>query len=250
MKQLIFEGAGWAGSDTSKATDVSNCRIRTRIRNNIGRVIYLEMGATIYGKTKPNFAERFFATTWITDCFYEDASWDKSRCFSRELSSLQEQHFEYNKANILQFVNNRLDCSFDNLEILNEGLYVFATEEPICDSSNGKYEPYQDQQYNINQLDGMEPIYTCDNRLSDYRIGYDSLITLPYMKKEFEHFDKQTLDKSKNGGTARFRFDNKGVITSVELNTGVWFRMSVGIEEVEEIINLIKQDHRLKLVRI
>ena len=44
MKTLIFEGAGWSEADTSKGTDVTNCRIRTRIRNNEGRVIYLEMG--------------------------------------------------------------------------------------------------------------------------------------------------------------------------------------------------------------
>ena len=43
MKTLVFEGAGWAGADTSKRTDVTNCRIRTRIKNREGRIIYLEM---------------------------------------------------------------------------------------------------------------------------------------------------------------------------------------------------------------
>ena len=61
MKTLIFEGAGWAGADISKATDVTNCRIRTCLRNNSGRVIYLEILCYHFEnpKTTPEWAKGF-----------------------------------------------------------------------------------------------------------------------------------------------------------------------------------------------
>lgn len=44
-----------------------------------------------------------------------DSKWDNNRNFSRKLQPLTNIHFEYNKENILKFVNEQLNCSFDNM---------------------------------------------------------------------------------------------------------------------------------------
>ena len=41
-KLIKFEGAGWEEADTSKATDMKNCRVRTTFINDHGQKIYLE----------------------------------------------------------------------------------------------------------------------------------------------------------------------------------------------------------------
>jgi len=134
MKTLIFEGAGWADADTSKATDVTNCRIRTRLRNNSGRVIYLEILCCHFEnpKTTPEWAKGMNYTAYIDSVFYSDSKWDNNRNFSRDLQPLTNIHFEYNKDNILKFVNEKLNCSFDNIVIYNNGeVRVHNSEEPL-----------------------------------------------------------------------------------------------------------------------
>lgn len=34
-KTIKFEGAGWSEADTSKATDMTNCRVRTEARKEL-----------------------------------------------------------------------------------------------------------------------------------------------------------------------------------------------------------------------
>src|SRR4051812_34013073 len=41
-KTLVFEGAGWDGT-AKQFPDIGNCRIRTRLKNDQGIVIYLEI---------------------------------------------------------------------------------------------------------------------------------------------------------------------------------------------------------------
>ena len=243
-KTLIFEGAEWADADTSKATDVGNCRIRTRIRNNKGRVIYLEMLCCNYNnsKTKPTWAKNLDYVTHIDFCFYEDAKWDKNMNFSKELAPLTKMHFEYNKDNILKFVNNYLDCSFDNMEVINEGLYVFRNDNPLCDCSNGNYIPFEDIEININELDGIKPLER-KGRWAVYKISLDSLMQIPYIKKHIEKNISERGDGwlSKENLNVVFRWDKDGIITSLDLHVAGCIRASA--EDVEKVINLIKYDH-------
>jgi len=301
MKTLIFEGAGWADADTSKATDVTNCRIRTRLRNNSGRVIYLEIlcchfenpkttpewakgmnytayidsvfyseskatdvtncrirtrlrnnsGRVIYleilcchfenPKTTPEWAKGMNYTAYIDSVFYSDSKWDNNRNFSRDLQPLTNIHFKYNKDNILKFVNEKLNCSFDNIVIYNNSeVRVHNSEVPLCDCSNGDYIPYKDIEVNISELNGIKPIYGKD-WYAAYKISYNSLMQLPYMRKYFEERAKWGQIPKKEDCKAYFRWDNNGIITDLELHAGVC--MGVSAEDIQTIIDLIKVDN-------
>jgi len=140
-KTLIFEGAGWADADISKATDVGNCRIRTRLRNNSGRVIYLEMGCCHFENPKitPKYAKGLNYATHIDYLFYCDSEEDNKNCFSKELEPLTNISFEYNKENILKFVNEKLNCSFDDMIVYNNNkIRVHDTIEPLCSCAEGE----------------------------------------------------------------------------------------------------------------
>lgn len=120
MKTLIFEGAGWPKAESA---DVGNCRIRTRIKTNDGRIVYLEMGCT------PNFRNSGFGFNLIphvSHCHTRENGNDPLRKFEGCLP------FEYNKKNILKWVNDNLNCSFTDLEVDNENIEVHATKEPLC----------------------------------------------------------------------------------------------------------------------
>jgi len=243
MKTLIFEGAGWADADISKATDVGNCRIRTRLRNNSGRVIYLEIICCRFENPKvtPEWAKGFNYEAYIDSVFYTDSSWDNNRNFSRELQPLTNIHFEYNKENILKFVNEKLNCSFDNMVVYNNGeVRVHNSEEPLCDSSDGNYTPYKDIEVNISELDGVKPIHAKD-WYAVYKISYNSLLKLPYMKKYFENQSKWGQIPKEEDCKAYFRWDKNGIITDLELHAGVC--MGVSAEDIKTIIDLIKCDN-------
>ena len=252
MKTLIFDGAGWAEADTSKGTDVTNCRIRTRLRNNIGRVIYLEMGCCHYdSKTKyiPKYAEGLNYATHIDHLFYTDSKWDSKRNCSRELSPLTTVKFEYNKENVLNFVNNSLNCSFDSIEVVNDGLNIHATKEPICDCSDGNYEPYKDIEINIATLDGIKPVIDNDKlNFADYRLSYNSAMKLDYMRKYVQDRTEteQRSYKSLNF-VSQLRWDSKGVITELVITGKNFCHLGLGSENLQEVIDMIKDDNRKEI---
>ena len=119
-KKLLFEGAGW---EKAESNDVGNCRIRTRIKNNEGRVIYLEMGTC---NRQGNFLQ-----IHISHCF--DVK-DQESNHTKDLCQFEGvQYHKYTKANILQFVNRELNCSFDEMEVINDNsIRVHDTKNPLC----------------------------------------------------------------------------------------------------------------------
>lgn len=127
---LYFEGAGWGDADSSKSTDLKNCRIRTRFQNNTGEEIYLELG----GGAGANQGKAY-----IHYCFYNDCN---------ENSSLRQYEkgswFNYNKTDLLHFVNTKMNCSFNDIETIHDDRYRVHGE-------NGTYNIYND---NINTQKG------------------------------------------------------------------------------------------------
>jgi hypothetical protein len=114
LKTLLFEGAGWDKADS--CGDVGNCRIRTRLTNNKGKVIYLEMSTGV--KDRGGF---------VWHCFENHCN-EKS-----DFRELESQNFIWSKKHILDFVNYYLDCSFDVLEVDNTGaLDVHASKKALC----------------------------------------------------------------------------------------------------------------------
>lgn len=120
---LIFEGAGW---EKAESADVGNCRIRTRIKTNNGQIVYLEMGCT---PGKNFYNNKFNLVPSIYHCHHENRSFGSSL---RKFEGLLP--FEYNKANILSWVNKNLNCSFTELLVDNNGIRVHDTKEPLCSS--------------------------------------------------------------------------------------------------------------------
>ncbi len=254
-KTLIFEGAGWADADTSRETDVSNCRIRTRIRNNDGRLIYLEMSGTKHeGKHIPEWAKGNNVTSYIQHVFYEDHSWDKKRNFSKTLSNLTRMHFEYNKESILTFVNENLNCSFIDMEVINEGLCVFDNENPLCDCSKPGYKPFKEPQVNIDTLTGIKPLYAYKDgyRAAEYKINYEYFKELPYIKEYIAgRTDRERSEYPNHTFYSCIRWDQDGIINSIEVSSRSNFAsISLGAEELEVITDAIIKSNEWKEIAV
>jgi hypothetical protein len=124
MKTLFFEGAGRAEADTSKATDMKNCRVRTAFTNDEGQKIYLEMTAHEVTKRSTPKVQHFGYAGWVTDCSY--ITGDRDDYNNNRVKGAEGTVFEYNKENVLRFVNS-LGCSFEKVETLPDlaGYRVF-----------------------------------------------------------------------------------------------------------------------------
>jgi hypothetical protein len=124
-KTLVFEGAGWDKCDS--ATDIGNCRIRTRIRNNAGEVIYLEM----MGR-ESNFRERHEGAAdfigFVQHCHINDNDTSKYRKFENGT------RIKWDAKTLLEWVNKNLNCSFISLDVQNNGVRVHDTKLPLCES--------------------------------------------------------------------------------------------------------------------
>ncbi len=123
-KILLFEGAGWDKCDS--CTDVGNCRIRTRIKNNDGEIIYLEMmgrKSSLTEQVKRGYPEY---VGFVSHCHITDN--DSSKYRKLELGT----RIAWEKEILLDWVNKELDCSFDSLVVDNENVRVHDTKEPLC----------------------------------------------------------------------------------------------------------------------
>jgi len=129
-KTLIFEGAGW--ENASSASDIGNCRIRTRIKNNAGEIIYLEMSGrekSKYGKHEMDWPD---FVGFVHYCHEgHDCNETKSRYRKLSLHTRINWQAKY----LLEWVNFNLNCSFDSLRVVNDGsIQVHDTKEPLCES--------------------------------------------------------------------------------------------------------------------
>lgn len=120
---LIFEGAGW---EKAPSSDVGNCRIRTRLVNDDGVTIYLE----IHGCERTKYTARpFDFTGYASHCYAADCN------ESSEWKRLEGKPFSYTAAGLLAWVNENLRCSFTQLEVVNDGsAAVHETEGALCQS--------------------------------------------------------------------------------------------------------------------
>ena len=114
-KVLYFEGAGWADADTSKATNVENCRIRTAFTNDEGKKIYLEMGAA------PIYNKKQIVKYWLYIDFAFYITDDEDDCNNNRIpfnyDDLRE-NYSYTTEDIKKWINKYLNCSFDTIKTL------------------------------------------------------------------------------------------------------------------------------------
>jgi hypothetical protein len=127
-KPLIFEGAGW--DKTESATDIGNCRIRTRIKNNNGEIIYLEMMGrekSKYGKHEKDWPD---FVGFVSHCFVGEDCNLPSKYRKLELGT----RISWDAKTLLEWVNFNLNCSFTSLDVQNNGVRVHDTKAPLCES--------------------------------------------------------------------------------------------------------------------
>lgn len=127
MKTLIFEGAGMDWKETGL-----NHRIRTRIINKQGRLIYFEMTGSEQSKYNNN---PWQYTGFVSHCFFYDVPEDKNKNYSKDLVKIEHEKCEYTKEGILKFINKHLNCDFEDL-IIKDDVYVHDTEKELCSSIN------------------------------------------------------------------------------------------------------------------
>lgn len=126
-KILYFESAGMEGTQVN---DVENCRIRTAFYNNDGKKIYLELisGCKTTTRTtslrgnkplKHPITTREDGYLWCDFCHYIT---DDPKIYDCNMSRLSCERvridLKYTKENILKFVNENCNCSFEEIKIL------------------------------------------------------------------------------------------------------------------------------------
>lgn len=121
MKTLYFEGAGMEGTQRN---DIENCRIRTALTNNAGKKIYLELGGNEINKYNKKYElykdfEIGTAIMHIDFCFYITEDPEIDDCNKSRISLKEDNKpILYTKENILELVNKKLNCNFEEVVIL------------------------------------------------------------------------------------------------------------------------------------
>lgn len=241
MSTLIFEGAGW--DDTSVTSGVGNCRIRTRLRNDVGRIIFLEMGGNVWrGKKVPDIAKGLNVYGYITACFYDDSEWDSRRNSSSGFNFAQLR-FEYCPSEIVRIVNENLQCSFADMVVINDGsVRVHDTSEPLCASSVGDFEPYADDSVYINVLKDVTPLreYKCV-RMANYQISYDFVCSVPYINNWMnDRFERERSQFPNYRYFVTVRWDETGKIIDADISANQNFAtFGIGLDALHQVVDEI-----------
>lgn len=204
MKQekiLYFEGAGCVPKN-----DVENCRIRTAFTNDKGERLYLEITSNLDG-----------SYGCIDFCHYADEKIDAQGYPITEHHEQAGKRIQYTKDSILKFVNEKLDCSFDKIVILNHfagyyvhkdgGGYNMGDEFPYDEERTKQTEKISDYFYKYEKeiLGKRYPnfsIYWKDNKLNvliHYNC-YNHYITIDDVFKfdfNYQKPDSETLRKAR-----------------------------------------------------
>ena len=120
--KLLFEGAGW---DKAEHNGVGNCRVRTRIKNLDGDLIYFECTSL---KKHQDFIG------YVSHCFNNK---DEKSNYTRELKHIERLTFKYTGEGLLNFVNKHLNCDFKSVEVNNIDLRVHNTKLALCSCYKG-----------------------------------------------------------------------------------------------------------------
>lgn len=129
-KTLYFEGAGWSGADSSKAT-IGNCRIRTafhldpekkHLRCSCGEphdgaaAVYLEIICGTIGKENRKLGLEPTYYGWIDYLHYVTNDDRNDDCNRHILPFERRARIDYTLESILKFVND-LGASFDAIAV-------------------------------------------------------------------------------------------------------------------------------------
>lgn len=126
--KLLFVGMGWHEAESSG--DVENCRIRTILQNNKGLNIFIELGSGKNNSIK-NDPKNYI---YCDFCFIvPEKSEEPKYNYNNLQTNTWNQKIEWNKKNILDYVNKNLNCSFS--EIIIDNFNLNNPEKTICFSN-------------------------------------------------------------------------------------------------------------------
>lgn len=168
VKVLYFEGAG-----AVPRGDVENCRIRTAFTNDEGEKFYLELWGI---DVTPKSPERYkgYVNAGIVDyCYILDGDEETIRF------DIEQRNFEYSKQRILEFVNDNMNCSFDEIKVLDmfDGYRVHK--------GGGGYNFIEDYKHNEARAEARRKAYnTIDMEIREKLGEKYSVITLWAMDDE------------------------------------------------------------------
>ena len=113
----------------SGTKELQNCRIRTVLQNDKQKYIYIEISArevTKYDKQRKFLFNYKIgeSAAFITHVFYINDLNETANENKTGISHLRDQHLKYTKADLLEYINKNLDCSFNDLIILNDTDYM------------------------------------------------------------------------------------------------------------------------------
>lgn len=131
MKTLYVEGAGWSKAIRGYS-DIPNCRIRTAFTNNDGKKIYFEVIADEVDKRRIKDKRNFgyplgtplgfvdFAHYITDDQEIDDCNESKVYFNGQIVERSHDSIFIFTYENLKKFINERFNCSFDEVVCLNE----------------------------------------------------------------------------------------------------------------------------------
>ena len=137
---LFFIGMGYPGA--TNTGDVNNCRIRTVLTNVDAVNIFIELiGCT--NISNPKDTTRYidvdfcFITVKKSNKTVDSKMLDDFQYDYKQLeSNTLKRHLEWNKRNILNFVNKELNCNFKEIFIDNYDCNIDDDYTPICSCSD------------------------------------------------------------------------------------------------------------------
>lgn len=179
-KTLYFEGVG---CENTYRGEVPNCRIRTAFTNNNGEKIYLEILGYEESKDDEKKYKRYpeynvgDAIGFIDACFYitDDPEVDDAN-YSR---LPYEGNISYSYNGLLEFVNEKLNCSFNEVVILpwlsgynvHSGKGRYNTSERYNFTEDFNYIPEQAKErkrvYNEVATEYFDNIYKKNSKLNN-----------------------------------------------------------------------------------
>lgn len=181
---LYFEGAGmdFYSEEQTNQSNVGNFRIRTSFFNNEGVQYYVEVGDGRRPDTKAknkSTNEMFLHVDSFFDVGKQLDNPNKRVCIKFDIHELRK--LDYTKENIVNLINETLNCNFDSMEVLNS-FYGYNVHD-----GKGLYNVMEDIELNHERAIARKEAY---NKID---MEYRTLLNEKYSKISMNEMDSESI---------------------------------------------------------